>query len=344
MSIMGHFAGLGAGVSVFVAAAAGAAPGPATGAFPPTQPPAASASASSTALPPPPPRPPAAPPGPAAPSAPAPATEPAPPPPAAPAAPSPAYLPPGYGYYYPPPYYLLPPPRVKERFPDNAAVSSSPFVDMIVASVSWQNRVSQFFNVGVQGGTYVAGRVRLTANIILPTSGLTDDYEPAYKSSGTGGGYYVRQESKAASLFYGASLGIVALSSPTFVMSPGLAFSRTDVSDYGSSLAVSLPFEWVTGNGLRLGLEFDAGRAFGGSNHLQCFDNLGTGGACSLSPPVTEDRPTGTSVVLQFELGFGFNHPDPLPPLPAPSGAPYALPAAQPVQPAPSVAPAPAPG
>jgi hypothetical protein len=210
-------------------------------------------------------------------------------------------------------------------------------VDVLVASVSWQNRVSQFLNVGFQGGVYLAHRVRLSANLILPTSDMRDEYSPAYDYNPGSTGYYLQQPAKRASLFYGATLGIVVVSTPTFVMAPGVAFSRTDVSDYGSSLAVALPFEWVTGNGLRLGLEFDAGRAFGGIYHTQCYSSSG-GGSCG--PPLTPDRPSGTSILLQFQLGFGFNHPEPLPPASAP---PSAWPAGPPTA-SPSAGPAPAPG
>jgi hypothetical protein len=122
-------------------------------------------------------------------------------------------------------------------------------------------------------------------------------------------------------------------------MSPGIAFSRTDVSDYGSVIAFALPFEWVTSSGLRLGLEFDAGRAFGGVSHFQCYSQFGTGtsATCPNGATTTQDRPTGTSILLQFQLGFGFGHPDPLPQQPVQSPAPYGWPEQQ----APAAAPPP---
>jgi hypothetical protein len=233
-------------------------------------------------------------------------------------------------------------------------VSSSPFLDLLVTSVSWQNRFSEFLDVGLQGGVYLAGRVRLTANVLFPTSALTDSYDPDYSAYLNTGYYYARQPSKSASVIFGVGLGIVAVSTPNFLMSPGLVFNHTDVSDYGSSLAAAFPFEWVTGDGVRLGFEFDAGRAIGGSYHEQCFSNSGApGNGCASSAQLTLDRPAGTSIVLQFQVGFGFNHPDPLPskpekpehenygdgwpaapPAPAPSPAP-AVPASSPVVPGP---------
>jgi hypothetical protein len=195
----------------------------------------------------------------------------------------------------------------------------------------------------VQGGVYVAGRVRLTANLLLPTSALTDDFNNAVSYPPVpGSGFYLREPSKAASLFYGVGVGIVAVSSANFVMAPGLAFSRTDVSDYGSSLAAAFPFEWVMPSGLRLGLEFDAGRALGGSYRQSCSSSTGLPGAdCGSGPELVQDRPAGTSIVLQFQLGFGFNHPDPLPPEVNPAAKPSSVP---PAPAPPSVAPTPAPG
>jgi hypothetical protein len=166
----------------------------------------------------------------------------------------------------------------------------------------------------------------LTANVILPTAELTDDYYAGYYNySSNGSDYYSGQASKSASLFYGASAGIIAVGTQSFVMAPGVAFSRTDVSDYGTSFGVSLPFEWVTATALRIGLELQVGRAFGGSSHLQCMSNTGMSGNCA-SPTLNRDRPSGTSVALQFQLGFGFNHPEPLPAEPLQPGAPETWP------------------
>jgi hypothetical protein len=263
------------------------------------------------------------------------------PPAAPPAYPQPyGYPPPGYAYYYPPPMV-----RAPNRFPDNAAVASSPFIDVIAASVSWENRFSQFSNVGLQAGVYVAGHLRISANVILPTSALTDDYYTEYYTAGAG--YYSYQYSKPASLLWGATVGVIAASTQTFVMSPGIAFSRTDVSDYGSSLAAAIPLDWVMSSGLRVGLELDIGRAFGGSYHLQCAPQ--TNQDCTGASLLTLDRPAGTSLLLQFQIGYGFDHPEPLPSPPIPqNAAPYgwpAPPAALPPSPPPPVAtPAPAPG
>jgi len=96
-----------------------------------------------------------------------------------------AYPPPlPYGYYYPAP---LRPPLPKPRFPDDAAVATSPFLDAIVAGVSWQNRVTQPLNVGAEAGVYLGGRLRVVARAAVPASGQTD--QPGIDSSFDSAGY-----------------------------------------------------------------------------------------------------------------------------------------------------------
>jgi hypothetical protein len=98
-------------------------------------------------------------------------------------------------------------------------------------------------------------------------------------------------------------------------MSPGLMLARTDVGDYGTMLGVSLPFDWVMNSGLRLGLEGGFGRAFGGQRAVSCS----TPGAADCNQrPRFEDRDAGLALWLQFQIGFGFNHPAPLAPTAGP--------------------------
>jgi hypothetical protein len=244
---------------------------------------------------------------------PVPDSPPGPPTPPTPAAPPPvAYpyplypAPPGYayGYYYPPP-----PEVPKLRYPDNAAVSSTPFFDLLVAGVSWENRFSQFLDVGAQAGVYLGERVRLTVRGAIPSDKLNDEY------------YSDRAplRSPDAAFLYGASAGVVVVGTKNFVLSPGVAFMRSDVSDYGTMIALSMPFEWVMPTGLRVGFEVNLGRAVAGHTR---FQNC-TGSVCAGGAPV--DRPAGTGFWMQFQLGYGFNHPAPLPPEPPPRAAPLPL-------------------
>jgi hypothetical protein len=233
----------------------------------------------------------------------------------APAPPPAAYPPPPYGY--PPPlpygYYYPPPPLPKPRFPDDAAVTTSPFLDAIVVGESWQDRVSQPLNIGAEAGVYLGGRVRLVARAAVPASDQTD--QPGSDSSFDSAGYQ-RRASDTPVLFYGASAGVVVYGTQDFALAPGIAFARTDVSDFGTMVAASVPFDWVMASGLRIGLELELGQAFGGSYRYQCQDT--TGSSCGGPPQITHDRPSGTAFLMQFQIGYGFNHPNPLPPSASP--------------------------
>jgi hypothetical protein len=178
-----------------------------------------------------------------------------------------------------------------------------------VASVALQDRFSEFLNLGVQGGVFLADRVRVTARFAIPTDRAGVD------ELGVDRSYPYRSvDSKKYSLLYGATVGVVAVSTQNFAMSPGLAFARSDVSDYGSMLAVSMPFDWVLSSGTRVGLELDIGRAVGGRYTAVC-----DGADCSGGPATKfVDRPSGTAFWLQFQFGFGFHHPARLPPAGAP--------------------------
>ena len=155
--------------------------------------------------------------------------------------------------------------------------------------------------MGAQVGVYVGGRVRLTLRAAIPTDKLNDEYyaDPTPYGSAS-------PKSKDASFLYGASAGVVVVSTQNFALSPGVVFARSDVSDYGTMLWLSMPLEWVMPNGQRVGFEVDFGRAFGGQVHEYCSTCSGL-----LS---SRDRPAGTGFAMQFQLGYGFNHPAPLPP------------------------------
>jgi len=203
----------------------------------------------------------------------------------------------------------VPVPPPPPRYSRDAAVSSTPFFDAIVVAADWENRISESASIGAQAGVFVALRVRLTAKISFPTGGWGD---------GTGS---TASGLKTPSFFYAFSAGYAAVRTPTFAMSPGLMFARTDVSDYGSMLGFSLPLDWVMKGGLRLGLEGGLGPAFGGRRAVSCSEP--TSIDCS-QRPVYQDRKSGAALWLQFHIGFGLNHPGPLPPeVPPTPGAPH---------------------
>ncbi len=180
--------------------------------------------------------------------------------------------------------------------PDDFAIQSTPWVDVTLTSLWLEERTSGFWNVGVQPGGYLFERLRWSVRLVVPLGDAEDD---AYNPS-TGVSSIAFLNSREVSVFYGASLGVVVASTRSFAFSPSLFFLRTDVGDYGTSVGLSLPFDWVTSRSMRIGFEFDAGSAFGGQVQLRCQPSLG-GGVCS---PSERKRPTGTVIGLQFYMGW----------------------------------------
>jgi hypothetical protein len=200
----------------------------------------------------------------------------------------------------------VPPPQPRPQFPDNAAVASSPFLDAIVAGVAWQNRFSQPINVGAQAGMYIEGRLRLAIRIAVPTGENTD--QPGVSGLSSAG--YQSRTAADPSFLYGASAGLVVYDTQSFALAPGIAFGRSNVADYGNLLGLSVPLDWVLPSGMRVGMEADLGRAFGGYYRFQCHDT--TDLACTNGAEFHQDRPGGNALFIQFQLGFGFDHPAPL--------------------------------
>jgi hypothetical protein len=181
-------------------------------------------------------------------------------------------------------------------------------MDATLTGTWLEDRYGDPFVFGVQGGAYLGEIVRLAVRLEMPTENARDDYSSYDESTPvpTGGGntFTNNRSSKAPTLLYGAALGVVATSSQNFVFAPGLVFVRSDVSDYGSMLGISMPFEWVTSYGMRFGLELDLGRAFGGKVHPETC----TTGFPSVCATSDADRPAGRAFALRFQMGFGFNH------------------------------------
>ncbi len=328
------------GVCALVASGAAAQSPP--GAYPPAPAPEPSAAAPPAVSPQPAATPPpAAAPAPVAPPAPAPAAPASAPAPApvqpAPVAASPAY--PGPNYFAP--QFAFPEPQ-RPVYPEDSAVRSSPFLGATVSLISLEDRFTDPFVLGISLGGYIARAVRLVARIEMPSTDDTGNYyDPTYSG-------YTSVEQDPPTLIYGGSLGIIAAHSQSLVFAPGVMFLRSDVSEYGNMLGVSIPFDWTTNRGLRFGLEVGFGRSFGGTSRQRCSYPP----SCEAGDEITSDREAARAFALRFELGFGFNHPKPQQPKPPPPtnpgwapvhGGALPPPAYQAQPPAPAAAPAPQP-
>jgi len=176
---------------------------------------------------------------------------------------------------------------------------ASPWVDLAFFNFSFDDRVDEFTNLGVQVGGYFWDHLRLSVRLVAPLEEVSDS--PGY-SYGTGGSpssaSFTRIKSRSVSVLYGASAGFAITNSRAFVFAPSLALIRTDVEDYGSAVMFALPFEWTTTRNMRVGFELELGRAIGGHVREICRSS---GVSCGTRDV---DRPGATAIVAQFYMGW----------------------------------------
>jgi len=178
---------------------------------------------------------------------------------------------------------------------------SSPWVDFSLTSFYMYDRVGNFLNFGVQVGGYFFERLRLSGRLVTPLEDVTDHYYEYNDIGSSQQGSYRRIDSRNVSVLYGASVGLVVTNSRAFVFGPGLTLLRTDVEAYGSSVILTLPFEWTTRRNLRIGFELGLGRAVGGKVRMACTTYTSPGTSCGIR---TLDRPAGTAILAQFYMGW----------------------------------------
>jgi hypothetical protein len=185
----------------------------------------------------------------------------------------------------PPPAPVPQAPRKKVDFFDRA----SPWVDFALTSYYLEDRVDNVLNLGVQAGAYLFEHLRVSARLVAPLEATGDSYH-RYDSG------FDRVKSRDITLLYGFSVGLVMSNGRAFAFGPSVALLRTDVEAYGSAWFVTLPFEWTTARNLRMGFELGLGHAFGGEQRQSCSSSN-----CGIS---TVDRPGGTSLLGQFNVGY----------------------------------------
>jgi hypothetical protein len=180
---------------------------------------------------------------------------------------------------------------------------ATPWVDFSLASFHLEDRVGNFLNLGVQVGGYFFERLRLSARLVTPLEGVSDGYSSyGLPTNGANGqGAFQRVDARSMTLLYGVTAGLVIANSRSFVFGPSVELLRTDVEAYGSTLAFGLPFEWTTRRDLRVGFELALGHSFGGSVQQTCRTFTTPALGCGNR---TVDRPSGTAVLFQFNMGW----------------------------------------
>lgn len=177
---------------------------------------------------------------------------------------------------------------------------ASPWVDFTLTSFYMENRVGNFLNFGVQLGGYFFERLRFSGRFVVPLEGVNDDLSH-YNARSTSSGSFRGVDARDMSMLYGVSAGLLVTNSRAFVFGPSVQLQRTDVAAYGTTLAFGLPFEWTTRRNLRIGFELAIGHSFGGSVPEVCRTFTSPVTSCGSH---TADRPSGTSVLLQYNMGY----------------------------------------
>ncbi len=187
--------------------------------------------------------------------------------------------------------------------PKDFVLTASPWVDLTFTNFWMSDRTDNFLNLGVQVGGYFFERLRLSARFVVPLEEASDEFYE-YDSFASSGAAPQRVSSRSVSLLYGLTAGLILANSRTFLFAPGLTLWRTDVNDYGTTGALSLPFEWTTHRHLRVGFELALGHSFGGSQAQTCRTATFSAAMCG---PDEVSRPGGTAVLLQYHMGWALS-------------------------------------
>jgi hypothetical protein len=212
-----------------------------------------------------------------------------------------------YPYAYPPYAYPAPyQPPPKPRYPQDSAVRTGPFVDLLAGGVALEQRFVHFLTLGISAGIYFGGLIRVAPQISIFSSGPHDNGDGDLPID------FNATQSDSPIILWGGSVGITVISRQTSAFAPGILFLRTDKGAYGSFVGLDFPFDWVTDSGLRIGFSIAVGRSFGGSQRAECINAAGNS-PCDPGEVREFDRPAGAGFYSDFHFGWGANHPAPIP-------------------------------
>jgi hypothetical protein len=192
----------------------------------------------------------------------------------------------------------------RPELPKDFALKATPWIDFSVTSFWMDERSSNFLNLGVQVGGYFVERIRLSARLIAPLEEASDSYSDYQDVPFLSGADYENVDSPSLSVLYGVTFGLILSNSKSFLFAPGLVIWRADVSDYGTTGALTLPFEWTTHRGLRVGFELALGHSFGGEVQMACNVRATNASSCGVE---TSERPGGTAALLQYQMGWALS-------------------------------------
>ena len=180
-------------------------------------------------------------------------------------------------------------------------IGTSPFLDGTIGVSHQSGRFSTLLGAGLQAGLYISGRLRLG----LMGSLITFDPERGDVDGARGSSAY----SERPVLFYGGSVGFALAQTPGFVWAPGIMLTQSNVSDYGTAVAMHLPFDWITKTRTRFGFALGLGATFGGTYGSRECSYDRTTGSETCGAVVYADRPPGSAIFAYFNFGFGSHAP-----------------------------------
>ena len=199
----------------------------------------------------------------------------------------------------------LAPIQLRNAVPPELVLRATPWVDFALTSFWMGDRTDNFLNLGVQAGGYLFERLRLSGRLVVPLEEASDEFDELSPFSPSASGTaYQRLPSRSVSALYGVSAGLILSSSRSFLFAPGLTIWRTDVNDYGTTGALTLPFEWTTSRRLRVGFELALGHSFGGYQARSCRVFTTAGSSCGTDEV---SRPGSTAVLLQYQMGWALS-------------------------------------
>ena len=96
---------------------------------------------------------------------------------------------------------------------------------------------------------FLFDRLRASARALIPVTKVTDQ----------------ATEHETSAWLWGVSVGVASDQQSGFVLSPSLQYLGVVGDDFGHTLGIHMPFEWLGRTGLRIGFDFAVLYGFGGT-------------------------------------------------------------------------------
>jgi len=163
------------------------------------------------------------------------------------------------------------------------------------------SRLAVPYSLGPELGTYLFGRLRVEAHVLVPLSqrDQCEDFDIIVPDE-TGPWYCV--PSGDSEIAYGASIGYALVATRHWVFSPGIALLGTDLDEPGMLLGLSAPVDWVPTPGVHASVTLTFGLAVAQNSELMCSGDWGT---CTRGATQHMDYPTPSAGLASLSIAWG---------------------------------------